>query len=67
VLTHPARAQYNDANNEENFVQLLRLKLVEKMPRFDPHFVIDTGRNGVDDMRQASAATPAAPLPISVT
>ena len=47
-------ANYNSANNEHNYVQLLAARaklspLSTLLP--SPKFVIDTGRNGRDDMR----------------
>eukprot|EP00040_Diaphanoeca_grandis_P005250 m.32023 g.32023 ORF g.32023 m.32023 type:complete len:504 (-) comp16568_c1_seq1:24-1535(-) len=43
-------SQYNPANNEHNFVAELA-ESAQKQMSFSPHFVIDTGRNGVDGMR----------------
>lgn len=50
--------QYNSANNEHNYVQLLaararRSQLNGLLP--SPRFIIDTGRNGRDNMRQDCA------------
>ena len=50
--------QFNSANNEHNFVQLLaararRSQINGLLP--NPRFIIDTGRNGRDDMRQDCA------------
>eukprot|EP00036_Acanthoecidae_sp_10tr_P014440 CAMPEP_0206287610 /NCGR_PEP_ID=MMETSP0106_2-20121207/1195_1 /ASSEMBLY_ACC=CAM_ASM_000206 /TAXON_ID=81532 /ORGANISM="Acanthoeca-like sp., Strain 10tr" /LENGTH=443 /DNA_ID=CAMNT_0053718149 /DNA_START=84 /DNA_END=1411 /DNA_ORIENTATION=- len=39
--------QYNPANNEQNFVQELAAAVSKEIPGFSPHFLIDTGRNGV--------------------
>lgn len=44
--------QYNPANNELNFVLSLYNLSVEAKSSFQPSFVIDTGRNGVTDMRR---------------
>jgi hypothetical protein len=43
--------EYSEGNNELNFVQLLLREAFEAMPTVKLHFVIDTGRNGVDDVR----------------
>lgn len=45
--------QYNVGNNEMNFALALHNFTVTKWPGFEPRFVIDTGRNGVTDMRQS--------------
>jgi len=45
--------QYNAGNNELNYVLLLHNKTASAVPGFDPKFVIDTGRNGVGDMRES--------------
>ena len=42
--------QSSEANNELNYVQMLANQL-HNFGVWSPHFVIDTGRNGVDDMR----------------
>lgn len=42
--------QYNSANNERNYVLELAAALTSAGFE-DPHFVVDTGRNGVADMR----------------
>jgi cellulose 1,4-beta-cellobiosidase len=47
--------QYNQANNELNYVNGLAHLLKKKVPSFDPHFIIDTGRNGVGGMRSTCA------------
>lgn len=45
--------QYNYGNNELNYVLFLHNKTVEAVPGFDPTFIIDTGRNGVVNMRKS--------------
>eukprot|EP00054_Salpingoeca_dolichothecata_P036528 m.7764 g.7764 ORF g.7764 m.7764 type:complete len:499 (-) comp6799_c0_seq1:77-1573(-) len=47
--------QYNPANNELNYVTELASELGKIVPDHDPHFIVDTGRNGVTDMRQDCA------------
>lgn len=47
--------QYNPANNEMNFVQELAAEITKANPGFEPHFIVDTGRNGVADMRSDCA------------
>lgn len=47
--------QYNPANNEHNFVAVLNHAVQKAMPGSIPHFIIDTGRNGVADMRSDCA------------
>jgi hypothetical protein len=41
----------NPANNEMNYVYYLNAQLTKVISNFSPHFVIDTGRNGVTDER----------------
>jgi cellulase/cellobiase CelA1 len=41
-------SQYNSANNEHNYVQMLYERVTALVPDFNPRFIIDTGRNGVD-------------------
>jgi len=43
--------QWNPANNELNFVNALYHNFVLSLPGYTPHFIIDSGRNGVADMR----------------
>ena len=43
-------SQYSDGNNELNYVAMLRQEL-KRTVRTDFHFIIDTSRDGVDDMR----------------
>ena len=50
-------AHFNHANNEHNFVQLLSHHMRIAFPGFGPHFVIDTGRNGVDRSREDCSTT----------
>lgn len=38
--------QWNRANNELNYVTLLGETMRENIENFDPHFLIDSGRNG---------------------
>jgi len=45
-------SQYNPANNEYNFASALYNLSVVSKPSFQPSFIIDTGRNGVSDMRK---------------
>jgi len=42
---------YNPSVNELNYALHLRKAMSEAIPGFEPHMIIDTGRNGVDDMR----------------
>jgi len=42
-------AQWNQGNNELNYVQALNVSFHSES--FTPHFIIDSGRNGVSDMR----------------
>jgi len=44
-------SQYNQGNNELNYVQALSYAFKNKQPLFNPHFIVDSGRNGVADMR----------------
>jgi len=46
-------SQWDAGNNELNFVQLLA-NVFAKDLNYNPYFVIDTGRNGVDNMRSFS-------------
>ena len=48
--------QFNSANNELNFVQLLNARVTRILPRWAPRFIIDTGRNGVDHVLRQSCA-----------
>jgi len=48
---------FNQANNEHNYVQLLAKHLRVAFPGLTPHFLIDTGRNGVDRSREDCADT----------
>jgi len=47
--------QYNYGNNELNYANMLLQAMATSVPSFDPHFVIDSGRNGVSDMRSDCA------------
>jgi cellulose 1,4-beta-cellobiosidase len=47
--------QWNPANNELNFAMELQNAFMQSVPGFTPTFVIDTGRNGVVDMRENCA------------
>ena len=48
--------QWNPANNELNYAQLLRTAFLQATGNaFSPHMLIDTGRNGVGNMRQQCA------------
>ena len=38
--------EWNWAHNELNYVSVLHSRMAAAIPGFDPHFVIDTGRNG---------------------
>lgn len=46
-------SQYNPANNELNYVNGLYHAFKAVVSTFDPHFIIDTGRNGIADMRSS--------------
>ena len=46
--------QWNDSHNEMNYVQSLSKNFEHRMG-YTPHFIIDTGRNGNEDMRQDCA------------
>ena len=48
--------QFNSANNEHNYVQMLSSRITHAMPDFAPRFVIDTGRNGVDSAIRQSCS-----------
>jgi len=50
-------AHFSHGNNEHNFVQLLSHHMRIAFPGFSPHFVIDTGRNGVDRSREDCSTT----------
>ncbi len=50
-------AHFNQANNEHNYVQLIAHHMRMAFPGFSPHFVIDTGRNGVDHSRDDCSTT----------
>jgi len=43
--------QWNPGNNEINYVQSLNYALRQRISGFNPKFVIDSGRNGVGNMR----------------
>jgi len=47
--------QYNPANNEVNYVQELANQLRSTNTMANPYFIVDTGRNGVGNMRQMCA------------
>ncbi|KAL1499081.1 hypothetical protein AB1Y20_013595 [Prymnesium parvum] len=51
----PSGYATSDGNNELNFVQALDMQLRQVIPDFRPRFLIDTARNGVDDMRESCA------------
>jgi len=44
-------SQWNPSNNELNYAIHLRKAMSEAIPGFEPHMIIDSGRNGVPDMR----------------
>jgi cellulose 1,4-beta-cellobiosidase len=44
-------SQYNSGNNEMNYAQLLTKMMAKNIPGFNPKVIIDTGRNGVGNMR----------------
>jgi len=48
-------SQYDPGNNEMNFVMELQSAFSSSIPGFSPTFVIDTGRNGVGNMRSNCA------------
>lgn len=48
-------SQYNPANNELNYIMELHSLFSNGISGFSPHFVVDTGRNGVGDMRSNCA------------
>ena len=48
--------QFNSANNELNFVQLLSARMHRALPLWSPRFLIDTGRNGVDGVLRQSCS-----------
>jgi cellulose 1,4-beta-cellobiosidase len=47
--------EWNPSNNENNYALHLRTAMSEGIPGFTPHMIIDTGRNGVADMRTKCA------------
>jgi len=48
-------SEWNPANNEQNYVQLLNITFRSVISGFSPKFIIDTGRNGVPNMRSDCA------------
>jgi len=48
-------AQYNPCNNEANYVTWLQYTFQQRSGGFAPRFIIDTGRNGVTNMRSNCA------------
>ena len=46
-------SQYNSGNNELNYANILFHAFQAVQPSFIPHFVIDSGRNGVSNMRSS--------------
>ena len=48
---------FGSGNNELNYAQLLRRMLGVAIPGFEPHFVIDTGRNGGSEGRSSCEST----------
>jgi len=48
-------SQYNPGNNELNYINVLYRSMRAAAPAFTPYFVIDTGRNGVVNMRSSCA------------
>merc|ERR1711920_840197 len=47
--------QWNPSHNELNYALNLRKHMSEGIAGFEPHIIVDSGRNGVDDMRQDCA------------
>lgn len=48
-------SEWNPANNEQNYVLTVVQQFKQVMPGFSPKFIIDTGRNGVANMRSDCA------------
>lgn len=48
-------SQYNPCNNELNYIAWLNATFVGYNPGFQPYFIIDSGRNGVANMRSNCA------------
>jgi len=48
-------SEWNPSHNELMYSLHLRKAMSEGLPGFEPHMIIDTGRNGVADMRQKCA------------
>ena len=48
-------SQWNSGNNEYNYVQMMTAQMEKSISGFSPKWLIDTGRNGVDDMRNDCA------------
>jgi cellulose 1,4-beta-cellobiosidase len=48
-------SEWNPANNEQNYVLTVVQQFKQVMPGFSPKFIIDTGRNGVGNMRSDCA------------
>jgi len=48
-------SQWNSGNNEYNYVQMMTAQMEKSIAGFSPKWLIDTGRNGVDDMRDDCA------------
>ena len=46
-------SQYNAGNNELNYVNMVYHAFQAIAPSFSPHFLIDSGRNGVSNMRSS--------------
>lgn len=49
-------SQFNNANNEHNYVQFLSSRVARILPGWSCRFIIDTGRNGVDGVLRQSCA-----------
>lgn len=46
-------SEFNPAHNEMNYVMALKESMQKEIPTFEPHFLIDTGRNGVAGTRSS--------------
>jgi len=48
-------SQWNPANNELNYMAALYAEFTQKISGWNPYFIIDSGRNGVGNMRKDCA------------
>jgi hypothetical protein len=48
--------QFSSGNNEYNYIQALTKEIKRAIPYWDPHYIIDTSRNGITDERSSCAS-----------